>query len=207
MSEPATSWTGTPDRTRRRELHRIFFDLLLMAFLGTFVVISLDLRSGPGQVPLIVGVPTLAAMIVRTVLDVRGSVGEAADDSRLGHASDDQPVRRQSGELASASLSDLTRAAKEEAAAEAEVATSHQEIRRQRTFALWGLALVGAAVLATTYLIPPFGLQTYFVPTAVVGLLFIIRWVGISWVRTIAITAGVGAFMYLMLGVFLSVRL
>ncbi|TDE00681.1 hypothetical protein [Jiangella asiatica] len=194
MSEPARAARGST-RDRRREPHRITFDLLLAAFLATFVYSSLDLRPDSRLVPLIVGLPTLAAMLVRTVLDLRGTNPERG-----------RAASRPDG-LATASLADLTRAAREEVAADAELATGGQELRRQRVFALWGLAVVMVPVLATEYLQPIPGLRTYFVPAVVAGLLFIIRWVGMSWVKTVAITASISALMYLLLGVLLNVRL
>lgn len=189
MSDQAPAAEVPTAAVRRREPHRIVFDLLLIAFLATIVVNSLDLRPDSRLVPLIVGVPSVVAMMVRTVLDLRGTAGGRNTAS------------------AAASLTGLTMAMKSTAAAEAETVAGHQERRRQLVFAVWSIAVVIVPVLATSYLDPILGLRTYFLPSMVAGLLFIVRWVGMSWLKTVAITAGIGAFLYLMLGVFLSVRL
>jgi hypothetical protein len=185
---------------RRREPHRILFDLLLGAFFATFVISSLTLRPDSRLVPLIVGLPALAAMAVRTALDIRGTTDRAA--APRGDA-----ATPDANTLAAASLTELARAARDQVEAEAEVEAAHQETRRQRVFAAWAVAVVLVPVLATEYLAPVLGLRTYFLPGAALGLLVITRWVGLSWLRSIAVTACVIVFMYLMLDILLGVRL
>jgi hypothetical protein len=193
MSDPSGA-------VRRREPERILFDLLLVAFFATFVISSLSLRSDSALVPLIVGVPALAAMAVRTMLDIRGTTVTAAAPHGEAAAPDVDA-------MATGSLTDLARAARDLVDAEADVEAAHQESRRQRVFAVWAVAVVLLPMLATEYLQPLFGLRTYFLPGAALGLLVITRWVGLSWLRSITVTAGVIAFMYVMLGVLLGVRL
>ncbi len=199
MSEHASA-SSTAAATRHRDLHRIVFDLVIVLFLATFVVSSLGLRPDSRLVPLIVGLPTLAAIAVQTVLDIRGST-EPEAGQRVEVGAPDAAA------MAAASLTDLARAARDEVEAEAEAEAGRLESRRQRVFALWATAVLLLPVLATGLLDPILGLRTYFLPATVVGLLFITRWVGLSWLRSVAVTVGITAFMYLMLGVMLGVRL
>lgn len=184
------------------EVHRIVFDLILLAFFAVFGYLALGLRSDSRLVPLIVAIPALAAMAIQTALDVRRAVRSKAAAQRERRT---EPVR-DGAALASASLADLARVAMDEVAAEQELPDTGAQLRRQRVFALWGAATVLAAVLGTAYLPPVLGLRTYFLPAAAVALLVILRFVGLGWPRVVITAAAVITFMDIVLGELLGVR-
>jgi hypothetical protein len=179
---------------------KIVFDLFLLAVVGTFVVAALGLKPGAALVPLIVGVPTVVALLIRTVMDVL----------RLGRDYRPTPEEPEVHDLdaqllAEASLSDLAKAARAEIEEESQV--SPDEAKRQRVFAIWGASYVVVSALLTTYLAPVLGLHTYFVPVALVALVVILRIIKLSWLKTLAISAGLIGVMYVLLVMFLNVRL
>jgi hypothetical protein len=179
---------------------KIVFDLFLLAVVGTFVVSALGLKPGAALVPLIVGVPTVVALLIRTALDVL----------RLGK--DYRPVMGEpevtdldAKALAEASLSDLAKAARAEIEEESQV--SPDEAKRQRVFAIWGASYVVLSALLTTYFVPVLGLHTYFVPVALVALIVILRIIKLTWLKTLVISVSLVGVMYVLLVMFLNVRL
>lgn len=62
-----------------RKVDAIVFDLVLVVFVGALVVVALAyLDSGARLVPLIIGIPTLAGLVVQLVLDVFPGLRKAA---------------------------------------------------------------------------------------------------------------------------------
>jgi hypothetical protein len=180
---------------------KVVFDLFLLAVIGTLVISALSLRPAAAFVPLLVGVPTTIALLVRLALDLlrrgkdyRPSVADRENDHDLD-----------AEELATASISDLTRAARAEI--EEESQTTPEEDRRQRIFALWGIAYAVLSTVLTVFILPLPGLHTWFVPVALVALVVVFRIIRLSWLRSILISAILTGAMYALLVLFLGVRL
>lgn len=182
---------------------RVGFDLLLVVFIGTLVISATQLRPQAALVPLIIGVPTLAGLLIRTVLDLC----RWGKDHRLSEAGEELDASLDPETIASASLADIARAARAEVEADEQAPTDPAEIRRQRFFSLWVLAFVVVAGFASTFLPGILGFHTYYVPCAFVALIVIFRVIRLSWVKTIAISAGVVGLLYFLLAILLEVRL
>jgi hypothetical protein len=181
---------------------KIVFDLFLLAVVGTLVVSALSLRPAAGFVPLLVGIPTTIALLVRLVLDV---LRRGKDYRPAVVAQQEADHELDAEELATASISDLTRAARAEI--EEEGHTTPEEERRQRIFAVWGIAYVALSTALTVFILPLPGLHTWFVPVALVALIVIFRIIRLGWVRAILISAILTGAMYGLLVLFLGVRL
>lgn len=199
MSESTTRPASAAERPPI-PVGKVVFDLFLLAVVGTLVVSALSLRPAAGFVPLLVGIPTTVALLVRLLLDLfrRGK------DYRPSVLAEDER-ELDAEELATASISDLTRAARAEI--EEEGQTSPEEDRRQRIFAVWGIAYVALSTVLTVFILPLPGLHTWFVPVALVALVVIFRIIRLGWLRAILISAILTGAMYGLLVLFLGVRL
>jgi len=190
-----------PNATRPRpriEPGRVGFDLFLLVIVGTLVLTAFSLRPAAALVPLIIGVPAALALIVRLVLDV----------FRVGRDYRPEPAEEldlDADDVAHASVAELTRAARAEI--EEENKLDPTESGKQRLFILWGVGYVVLSALMTLFVPPVLGLRTWFLPVAFAAMVVILRLIRIAWWKTLAISAGLIAVMYLLLVVFLQVRL
>lgn len=179
------------------EVGKVVFDLFLLAVVGTLVISAFSLRPGAAFVPLLVGIPTTVALLVRVILDVL----------RLGK--DYRPAEPDhelsSEEIGNASISDLAKAARAEI--EEEANATPEETRRQRIFAIWGIAYVALSAVLTVFILPLPGLHTWFLPVALVALIVIFRIIRLTWLKTILISVILTGVMYGLLVLFLGVRL
>jgi hypothetical protein len=185
------------------ELGRVGFDLLLVLIIGVFVVQATLLRPQAGLVPLIVGIPTLAALLVRTILDV-GRWGK--DHRPQPDALEDSPSLV-ADEMAGASLAEIARAAKAEVEADERGPADPKERARQRFYALWVTAIVVVGGLATTFVPGVLGFHTWYVPACFVALVVVFRVIKLGWLKTLAISIGLVGVLYYLLAVLLEVRL
>lgn len=178
---------------------KIVFDAFLVLLIGTLVVSALTIKPMAALVPLIIGVPTLGALVVRLVLDIlrRGK------DYRPEPAAEEHEISAE--HMAEASISELTRAARAEVDEDSKVTSD--EAKRQNVFALWGIGYTVVSTVMTIYILPLPGLHTWFVPVALVALVVILRIIKLAWWKAIVIAIGITAVMYLMLVPFLGVRL
>lgn len=129
-----------------RSIGAIVFDLVLVAFCGTLVLNALGLRPGVGSVPLLVGIPTLAAALILLALDVFPRARQAVD-----------PGTESGGILGMLEPLDADDAA---------AADDPAARRRQLGFTLWTVAFVLLAAFTSFYVA---------IPVALVALLVAIR--------------------------------
>lgn len=171
------------ETTPRRSRGAIAFDLVLVGFTLLIVVNSLTLRPGVGSVPLLVGVPTLLALLAILLRDLvpRAKSPELAGHLDLG---------------ASGGIRGLVAAAETEGAAEEmELADEPGSRRRQLAFTAWTIGFVILAALTSFYIA---------VPVALVAILVAIR---LKWLAIVLVVAGTLAGFYLLFDLFLRVRL
>lgn len=169
------------ETTPRRSPGAIAFDLVLLAFTLLIVVSSLSLRPGVGSVPLLVGLPTLLALLLILAKDV---VPPAPTPAPAG-----EPTLGPSG-----GIRGLVAAAETEEAEEVLVAEPGSP-RRQLGFTAWTIGFVILAALTSFYVA---------VPVALVAILAGIR---LHWLAIVLIVAGTLAGFYGLFDLFLGVRL
>ena len=170
------------DSKPRRSPGAITFDLVLIGFTLLIVVTSLSLRPGVGSVPLLVGVPTLLALVVILATDLvpRSTPTGPAADPNLG---------------AAGAILGLVGAAETEEAVAMEPADEPQSRPRQLAFTAWTIGFVILAAVTSFYIA---------VPAALVVILAAIR---LRWPAIVLITAGTLAGFYGLFDLFLRVRL
>ena len=170
------------EATSRRSRGAIAFDLVLVGFALLIVVNSLTLRPGVGSVPLLVGIPTLLALLAILMRDLtpHGRPPEPVGDPNLGVAG---------------GIRGLVAAAETEGAEEMELADEPGSRRRQLAFTAWTIGFVILAALTSFYIA---------VPVALVAILVAIR---LNWLAIVLIVAGTLAGFYLLFDLFLRVRL
>lgn len=168
---------------RRPSIDALIFDVVLIAFSATIVISALQLSEKSGLVPLLVGIPTLAALGVVLARDLRGQLPEP----------EEPPAAPQ--ELASADVHDLWQAAVHELEEDDQLPDSPEARRRQLLFAAWTLAVAVLAALTSLLAAVP------------VGLLAILGLGGIGWLRAVVITAATSGALYCLFVLFLEVRI
>jgi hypothetical protein len=167
---------------RERSIDAIVFDVLLLGFCLTIVVIALGLSEKSRMVPLLVGIPTVIALAFVLVRDVRGREPAAA-------------AAAPSGELATADVHDLWQAAVHELEADDQIPDTPEARRRQLAFAIWTLSVATLAALTSLLVAVP------------LGLLVILSASGIGWLRAATITAITSGALYCLFVLFLEVRI
>jgi hypothetical protein len=131
-------------------LGAIVFDVVMIAFVALIVFTALDLRPGARLVPLGVGLPTLALLLLQLAVDVRG------------HA----PVHRaglSETNLARASVGEVLAAAREEEVDEVAI-TDVAQIRREVAFAVWAVAYAALGILTNFLLATPIAIAVILLP-------------------------------------------
>lgn len=185
--------TSAPSK-QTRSISLIIFDLFLLAFVGILVGLSLvGLSDSARLVPLIVGVPTLLGIVALLLLDLFPGL------RRPGPKPPEESDKEGPGNP------NLTPAPAEQATGEAgtseefvlEEAEEHPEARkREVTFTLWAVGFFALAAIFGLLISIPIALFVFFK--------LLNRE---SWVLTLAMTAGTWAFIYVLFGVVLGVRL
>jgi putative tricarboxylic transport membrane protein len=194
---------------------RVFFDVLLLAFSLAIVISALDITNEAATMPLLIGVPLVAALALQLLIDAVPASGPRIRSGMVSltrsrrsapvhpQASPGQPV------VAGTAVSDvgttsalseartLTEAAEhEQELEEKEELTSRQILIRQLAFTAWSVGFVALAWLVG------------FVVAIPVALLFFLRFLAReSWRLSLAITLGTWASLYGLFVVVLDVPL
>jgi len=167
---------------RVRSIDAIVFDVLMIAFAATIVIAAFGIGEKSRMIPLLVGIPTLVALLVVLARDVRGEVPAE-------HVAAAAPP-----ELAKADVHDLWQAAVHELEEDDQLPDTPEARRRQLWFAVWAAAVVALAWVTSLFLAVP------------LGLVLILGLGGIGWVRSVVITAATSAVLYCLFVLFLEVR-
>jgi putative tricarboxylic transport membrane protein len=193
---------------------RVVFDVLLLAFAVTIVISGLGIRNEAGTMPLLIGVPVVAAMALQLLLDAVPGAGPRLRKGLVSLA----PSRRSpagAGGAAASSLAvtqtadspgsasafsearTLTEAIEEEEAQEeAEELGSREVLRRQIAFGLWTLAFVVLGHLVG------------FLAAIPLALLLFLRYLAREkWLISVLVTLGSWGFLYGLFVLLLDVRL
>lgn len=188
-------------QSRARSIEAIIFDLVLLAFVGALVGSSiLDLGPRARLVPLIIGVPTLIGIVILLLFDL--FPGLRASLSRLNPASEARPAVERSGPETGGEASEQTPSEADPLALAMEGEEDEQSEenpeagRRELIFAAW---VVGFFALTAI-----FGLLIS-IPVALFFFFKVLNREG--WVLTLAMTVGTWAFIYVLFGLVLGVRL
>lgn len=170
----------TDDRrvTPQRSAGRIVFGLFLLTFVLLIIVSSFSLRPGVGTVPLLVGMPTLIAIVWILVMDLFPRSESVTDDEEL-HG----PMAGVRGVLAAA------------AEEEEDLTPDAGAGRRQLAFTAWTIGFVALAVVTSFYVA---------VPVALAAILVAIR---VNLLATALIVVGTVGSLYALFDLFLGVRL
>jgi putative tricarboxylic transport membrane protein len=194
---------GGPDRTSRQP-GRLVFDALLLAFTGAIVISALDITNEAATMPLLIGVPLVAALALQLLLDavpgagprIRGSL--VAVTSRRGPSGGRKqgtpqapaPAAGRGGTSGSTSVLSEARTATQAAESEEEreeqrALGDRRVLRRQAVFAAWAVGFVVLGGVAGFLVAIPVAL--------VVFLRFLARE---SWRTSVIVSAGAWAFLY-----------
>jgi hypothetical protein len=156
----------------------LVFDALLLIFVATIVGTATGLAYGARLVPLLIGVPTLALLVVQLAIDLRRRRRPVSRDDRR--------------EAIGGALSGALHAARVATTAPAD--ETPDELRRQVVLALWALALVALGALTSlTIALPPM-------------LAVIFRAAGTRWPLNLVLTVALSAGFFCVFDVLLEVR-
>lgn len=184
MTVPADQDLESQVQERRSPLDGLIFDFVLLAFAMIIIFDAFGLRPGSRLVPLVIGIPTVVALVVQSGIDIaRFRIPET--EASVGEL---DPA-----DLANARLVDLVAAAAQEEAEDSELPSDEEARRRQLLFALWASGVAVVAVLTSFYVAAPIGLVTILIA------------VGRGPTRAFLVTLGVMAFLYLAFDVLLNV--
>jgi putative tricarboxylic transport membrane protein len=168
----------------RRQPGRIVFDVLLLAFTATIVVSASRLAGDPATMPLLIGVPLMAALVLQLLLDAVPRVRVLARDavrravgSRPAPVGPPEPVRAavpppvtgdQPPGTATAVLTEARERNERVEAAEREEETYSNRtiLLRQAAFAAWALGFVALGAAAGFVLAIPVALLFFLVVIA-----------------------------------------
>ena len=199
-----------------RQIGRIVFDVLLLAFSATIVVQATDIENEAATMPLLIGVPVVVGLTLQLLLDAVPGAGPRMRSSlitltggrrRSGDgktpAQERESVAVGAGGQDAAHTSVLEEArlqthAAEQAAEQEEEAeqSSRQVLARQGIFAAWSVGFVALAWLVG------------FVVAIPVALLFFLRFLAHeTWLRSVLVTLGAWAFLYGLFVLLLGVQL
>jgi len=184
LSVPASSEVDPQLQERLRSVDPVVFDIVLLSFASVIVFSALGLRPGSRLVPLVIGIPTVIALVAQTALDIFRFRHPVQEASVTGH----DPL-----DLGFARLGEVVSAAVREEAEDTVLPTGEEARRRQLLFALWAVGLGVLATLTTFYLAAP------------IGLFAILLAVGRSPIKALLVTGGVLAFLYLTFDLLLNV--
>lgn len=189
MSEPRVHLPG-----RQRSVGAVIFELALIGFVLLIVVTAFDASSRARLFPLVVGLPTLAGLLLLLARDLLGR-RVTVDRAVVEHAVYD-PVTGEHHlpDLSHADLRQLYNAAQDEIEAEDVLPDTPEARRRQVVLALWTLGIIAIGALVNFLVAVP------------VGLFVILALTRQRWWITVLATIGVSAFIYVLFVVILGVR-
>ncbi len=179
MTAAATPVAADRDR-RIRSAGAIVFDLVMLGFVLLIVVTALGIRPGARLVPLSVGLPTMALLLLQLALDLRGRA--SAHHTALADT-----------DLSRASIGEVLEAARVEETDEV-VTGGGESRRREALFAAWTVAYIVLGFV-TSFLIAT--------PIAVGAILLITR---VQPVLALVLAGATGLGVWLVFDLFLQVR-
>jgi putative tricarboxylic transport membrane protein len=195
-----------------RQPGRLIFDVLLLAFAGTILISALSIENEAATMPLIIGVPLVAALALQLAIDaaphavtrVRRAVVSLAPGKRTrpevpasGGGGPEATTVSSGSTSVLAEARTLTEAVEEEEEfEERQEFSDRQVLMRQVGFALWSLGFVVlGGLIGFTAAIP-------------LAVLFFMRFLAReSWRLSILITVGSWAFLYGMFTLLLGLEL
>lgn len=186
-----------------RQVGRIIFDVLMLAFTVTLVVSALSITNDAATMPLLIGVPLAVALTLQLLVDLAPAAGVRLRSSvvsllprRTPEPTEDPRVAAPVGNPPAAAPAGSTRVLAEarvqtEVAEEAERAEEQEQygdrtvLWRQAAFAVWAVGFVALAWLIGF---------TAAIPLALLFFLVVIAREG--WVRSLVVTVCSWAFLY-----------